>query len=273
MRRSFLLPYLLAVITLLAVCLPNASAQSQKSTPALTNADIVLMVKTRLSPDIIIAKIQGSKCNFDTSPAALERLKSAGVPNDVILAMVKGPVKTTPRGIAASPNSPQATAPVKAGARQAATTTEVAGPSGGRSLWMAKFTGETKATAAIAAVQQGDEAALRQSSLFKEVTSFASQSIQPAGTWSLSAKEVSYSGGSAVKRAILGFGTGRAHIVMVYKLRNPHGHAVWTKKIKTEPPLWGSNGVIGSIQNQSASTNKQPAKLVDALSKFFSSQN
>lgn len=55
----------------------------------LENIDVLDMVKAGLPEEIIVAKIQGSLCNFDTSPAALTTLKSAQVPNAVILAVVK----------------------------------------------------------------------------------------------------------------------------------------------------------------------------------------
>jgi hypothetical protein len=55
----------------------------------LENSDVLDMVKAGLPEEVILAKIQGSPCNFDTSPAALATLKSAQVPNAVILAVVK----------------------------------------------------------------------------------------------------------------------------------------------------------------------------------------
>jgi hypothetical protein len=59
--------------------------------PALTNTNIVKMHAMRLSTDVIIAKIHASPCQFDTSTAALEKLKRAGLPDKVILAMVEAP--------------------------------------------------------------------------------------------------------------------------------------------------------------------------------------
>lgn len=70
---------------------PAAAVKSQSVAPALTNKDIVDMMKAGLTADIIVAKIKSSEANFDTSPAALAELKAANVPDDVILAMVKGP--------------------------------------------------------------------------------------------------------------------------------------------------------------------------------------
>lgn len=49
------------------------------------------MVKSGLSPDIIVAKIKASPCKFDTSSGTLADLKKSGVPDAVILAMVLAP--------------------------------------------------------------------------------------------------------------------------------------------------------------------------------------
>jgi hypothetical protein len=49
------------------------------------------MMKAGLTSDVIVAKIKASETNFDTSPSARAELKAANVPDNVILAMVKGP--------------------------------------------------------------------------------------------------------------------------------------------------------------------------------------
>lgn len=72
-----------------------ARGQSNATSASLSDGDIVSMVKAGLSADVIIAKVQTSACNFDTSPAALEKLKAAGVPDSVILSMVKNPASNS----------------------------------------------------------------------------------------------------------------------------------------------------------------------------------
>lgn len=74
---------------------PPAAAKSQPAAPALTNRDVLDMLKAGLTADVIIAKIKSSETNFDTSPAALAELKALNVPDNVMLAMVKGPVPAT----------------------------------------------------------------------------------------------------------------------------------------------------------------------------------
>jgi hypothetical protein len=49
------------------------------------------MVKAVLSADTILAKIKATTCSFDTNPTTLKELKDAGVPENVILAMVQAP--------------------------------------------------------------------------------------------------------------------------------------------------------------------------------------
>ncbi len=90
---------LIAVTVLAALCsvtVARASAQSaagETSSPVaqakLRNGDVVEMVKAGLAEEVIVAKLQGSPCSFDTSPAALTVLKSAQVPKAVILAMIE----------------------------------------------------------------------------------------------------------------------------------------------------------------------------------------
>ena len=65
-----------------------AAQDGKAAQKALTNQDVVDLVKTGLSPDIIKAKIRASTCQFDTSTAGLKGLKDAGVPDSVIVAMV-----------------------------------------------------------------------------------------------------------------------------------------------------------------------------------------
>jgi membrane-associated protease RseP (regulator of RpoE activity) len=67
----------------------NSATSTQSGTQvALTNNDVVGMVRAEIGPEIIVAKIKNASCSFETSPAALKELKDAGIPDSVILAMV-----------------------------------------------------------------------------------------------------------------------------------------------------------------------------------------
>src|SRR5262249_49855168 len=65
--------------------------QPQTHSAALTNSDVLDLVKANISADVIVAKIKSSDCRFETSPATLKNLKDAGVPDNVVLAMIEAP--------------------------------------------------------------------------------------------------------------------------------------------------------------------------------------
>lgn len=65
----------------------------------LTNKDVLDMNKIGLPPEVLVAKIKSSPCNFDTSPQRLQQLKLSGLPDLVILAMVQAPVGQPPRAL------------------------------------------------------------------------------------------------------------------------------------------------------------------------------
>ncbi len=83
----------------------EGTSQGQASTP-LTNRDVSDMLKSGLTPEIVVAKIKGSTCNFDTSPAALQELKVAGVPDSVILVMVQNATLASTYKTLTTPASP-----------------------------------------------------------------------------------------------------------------------------------------------------------------------
>ncbi len=66
---------------------------SQSSDERLKNQDVLEMLKAGLSVEIIVAKIQSSVCDFDTSAKTLQELKSSGVAEQIILAMVSASLK------------------------------------------------------------------------------------------------------------------------------------------------------------------------------------
>lgn len=55
----------------------------------LTNQDVLKMTKAGLSPAIIVDKIATEPCRFDTSTDALTSLKSGGVDDSVVSAMIR----------------------------------------------------------------------------------------------------------------------------------------------------------------------------------------
>ncbi|MGB7924544.1 MAG: hypothetical protein WCF57_14990 [Pyrinomonadaceae bacterium] len=65
------------------------AATTMTTADALTNADVLEMLRAGLAPEIITAKIKASASRFDTSPDTLQELKKAGVPDAIVLAMVE----------------------------------------------------------------------------------------------------------------------------------------------------------------------------------------
>jgi hypothetical protein len=80
---------------------PSDPPPQQQTQPApqprpLTNDDVLKMTEAKLAPEVIVEKIKGSPCDFDTSPEALGGLKQAGVPDALLLVMVMSPKGAPP---------------------------------------------------------------------------------------------------------------------------------------------------------------------------------
>jgi hypothetical protein len=86
---SLLLVSILVTLTT-AAPLIQGPAQNQTQTVAeLTNKDVLDMVKSGLATEIVVAKIKASHSKIDTSASTLSELKSANVPDAIIMAMVQ----------------------------------------------------------------------------------------------------------------------------------------------------------------------------------------
>jgi hypothetical protein len=95
------------VLTLMNLAVAIAAQQDPAGTQptqaaALANKDVVEMMKSGLSADIIVAKIKSSPTSFDTSPTALQELKAAGLPDQVIVAMVEASARPASPAAAAA---------------------------------------------------------------------------------------------------------------------------------------------------------------------------
>jgi len=97
----------LVLTAFLAITGGSSSAQE-----VLTNDAVIKMVKAGLAESIIIQKVRTSQKKFDTSTDGLIRLKSAGVSDKVIEAMVGG---APPAQTAAAPPPPPAAPAAPAG--------------------------------------------------------------------------------------------------------------------------------------------------------------
>jgi hypothetical protein len=82
---------------------PSAAAQAPRP---LTNDDVLKMVEAKIATEVVVEKVKTSPCDFDTSPAALTRLKEAGVPDSLLLVMVLSP-KCGATAATAAPPAPR----------------------------------------------------------------------------------------------------------------------------------------------------------------------
>ena len=99
---------LLSVLLALALSLFCVSlALAQDGAVTLNNADILTMVRAKLPPALIIEKINTSSCSFDTFPSVLAELKYKGVPDEVLMAMVRAPHGTRPKEISTPQPEPR----------------------------------------------------------------------------------------------------------------------------------------------------------------------
>lgn len=96
----------------LAAARPHVTVRYQQETQAtvnkLSNQDVLDMLKTGLSPEVVIAKIKSSPTNFDTSTNALQALKAANVPDAIILVMVQASTTATPANVVSTPVNTEA---------------------------------------------------------------------------------------------------------------------------------------------------------------------
>lgn len=89
MRR---LRCLLITVAVSIIC-GAVQAQTEVSPRLLRNGDVLRMVEEKVEPELIVAKILTSPCNFDVFPPVLRDLRRRGVPEEVLRAM-----KTAPNG-------------------------------------------------------------------------------------------------------------------------------------------------------------------------------
>ncbi|HEY0703673.1 MAG TPA: SH3 domain-containing protein [Candidatus Acidoferrales bacterium] len=75
----------------------------------MNNKNVIAMQAMKMSPEVIIAKINASPTSFDTTAYGLQKLKAAGVPDKIIVAMVQAPAQVgagpTPVAVA-TPDAP-----------------------------------------------------------------------------------------------------------------------------------------------------------------------
>jgi hypothetical protein len=79
---------------------PSPAAAATKTTPhaatagarAMSNEDVLALVDADFPAEVILAKIRGARSAFDTRPETLAQLKSLGVSDEILKAMIGEPV-------------------------------------------------------------------------------------------------------------------------------------------------------------------------------------
>jgi hypothetical protein len=65
---------------------------AQESVIDLRNADVLNMIAAKVPADVIINRIETSRCYFDTFPPVISELRYKGVSEEILIAMVSAPV-------------------------------------------------------------------------------------------------------------------------------------------------------------------------------------
>lgn len=95
-----------AVVVMVVLGGTMLGVKAQSAQKAMTNSDVVQLVKLGMSPEIVLAAIRGSgRTEFDVSATGLLSLKQAGVPDAVVVAMMGAGVTLNPDDVA-TPRAP-----------------------------------------------------------------------------------------------------------------------------------------------------------------------
>jgi hypothetical protein len=76
----------------IALILFASFSVAQDNVIDLSNANVLSMVNAKVPPDVIVTKIQTSRCHFDVFPTVISDLRYRGVPDEILVAMVEAPV-------------------------------------------------------------------------------------------------------------------------------------------------------------------------------------
>jgi tetratricopeptide (TPR) repeat protein len=81
--------------------MPQQASVGQSPPGVLTNEEVIKLVQAKLPDSVVLAKIQSSNCDFDTSIGALIKLKRSGASESVLKAVVdsKAQSNSPPAGV------------------------------------------------------------------------------------------------------------------------------------------------------------------------------
>jgi len=88
---------------------------AQENVIELRNSDVLSMVAAKVPADVIINRIETSRCYFDTFPPVISELRYRGVSEEILIAMVTAPIGRPTRKENTKSESPEkSSAPVPA---------------------------------------------------------------------------------------------------------------------------------------------------------------
>lgn len=206
-----------------------------QTTKPLTDKDVISLVKTGIPAPIIVAKIRQSATAFNTNTKALEKLKAAGVPESVMLAMVYAPSATK-----ATKSSSAIIQPVNSSIPAILQTTKPV-----------VIVQEFKVRRGIPwpydprQIQYHTIAELlRKDGKRFEVVKNANPD-QPR-LYTLHGEILAWRPGNRAMRMIVGFGTGRETAKIRYWLTNDSGKPIFKHTDTIRSSFWASSGGTGS---------------------------
>jgi hypothetical protein len=104
---TFICALILAATVSVRAQVDLSPGQTVADHATLGNSDVVEMVKVGLSENVVLAKIRACACRFDTSTTALSHLKTSGVPDSIVVAMIE--VSSVSPGAAANTSTAEPT--------------------------------------------------------------------------------------------------------------------------------------------------------------------
>ncbi len=210
---------------------------------ALTNQDVIGLVKAGIPEQVIIAKIQNSPTAFDTNPKALERLKATGIPEPIMMAMVDAPVTRAPAvaksnaEVASVSAAPQATASGMPAIIQTTKPVVVVQQFTVKHGVPWPYDPKQMQLQTIAELMRKDG---------KRFFVVKAANPEQPRLYTLHGKILDWHPGNRAKRMFIGFGSGRESAKIRYWLTNANGKQIFKHTDTIRSSFWASSAATGS---------------------------
>ncbi|HKW75351.1 MAG TPA: DUF4410 domain-containing protein [Terriglobales bacterium] len=233
------------VICLLFLFSMVAKAQTAAQQP-MADDDVVTMVKAGISAQIIIEKIKSSSTAFDTSPKKLAELKSDGVSDDVLLAMVT----TTASPAAGKEDVPSSGNSKSSTVQRQANDSQSKEKIGKPVLVVDAFTTTPGMPFPYdlkqLQLQTITELKVKRGADFDVTADSNSAGAKAAAIYKLNGEVLSWHSGNRATRVLVGMGSGRETAKIHYWLTDENGKKVFEHTDTIRAAFWG-NAYAGSV--------------------------